>query len=188
MINDEYTPEDVQDENKNDNGQEETTEETQEETQDQPAESKSNEDDKDWKAEALKYKAILERNKNKPQIKESPAKKSDGIGYAEKAYLTVNGIKGETETNLVKEIMRETGKSLEQVLESKYFKAELEEVRELAQSKNATIKGKSPNGVPTDSVEYWMTKPIDEVPKDMRIKVVNAKLKQSESKGVFYDA
>jgi len=66
MENDEKTAELEQHEN-------ETQEEVAEETQDtsEQSEETSHEDDKDWKAEALKYKAILERNKNKkPEVRE----------------------------------------------------------------------------------------------------------------------
>lgn len=182
MENDEKkSPEFEQDENKNENDQDEN--------QDQkPDESESKDDDRDWKAEALKYKAILDRNKDK--VKEAPVKKnkSDGLDYGQKAFLVANGIKGEDETKLVEQYMSETGKTLEQVLESKFFKSELEEMRELLRTKNATPEGKRPSSVPTDSVDYWMTKPIEEVPQEMRIKVVNKKLEQSQSKGVFYNS
>jgi len=42
--------------------------------------------------------------------------------------------------------------------------------------------------VPTDSVDYWMSKPIEEVPPEMRIKVVNARLAKEKTKGVFYNS
>lgn len=178
---DKQTPEFEQDENKNEEGQDEN--------QDQkPDESESKEDDKDWKAEALKYKAILDRNKDK--FKEAPTKKtkSDGLDYGQKAYLKASGISGESETKLVEQYMSETGKTLEQVLDSKFFKAELEEMREISRTKDATPESKRSGNVPTDSVDYWMTKPIEEVPQEMRIKVVNKKLEQSKSKGVFYNS
>ena len=68
MENDETTPELEQDENENQTGQEQEETQTQDQAQ---TESESQEDDTDWKAEALKYKAILERNKNKkPEVRE----------------------------------------------------------------------------------------------------------------------
>lgn len=151
-----------------------------------PDESKSNDDDKDWKAEALKYKAILDRNKDKKP--ESKSKKSEGLDYGQKAFLVANGIKGEDEIGLVEDAMKKTGDSLEGVMENPYFKAQLENVRELAKTKDAMPKDTKLGGVPTDSVEYWMSKPIEEVPSEMRIKVVNEKLRQSQSKGVFYNS
>jgi hypothetical protein len=42
--------------------------------------------------------------------------------------------------------------------------------------------------VATDSVEYWMAKPIEEVPAEMRTKVVNAKISKDKNKGNFYNS
>jgi hypothetical protein len=188
MVNDEYTPEVEQDENENNEGQEGVIENDDENQDQNQSETKSKDDDKDWKAEALKLKAILERNKNKKHD-DKPPRKSNGLDYGQKAFLVANGVKGENETKLVEEAMRETGKSLEQVLESKYFQAELNELRELENTKNATPKGsRSGGGVPTDSVEYWAQKPIEDVPQEMRIKVVNYKLEKSKQGGVFYNS
>lgn len=182
MINDEYTPDLEQDENKDQEVQEENNEETQEDTQEQ-----TQTEDKDWKAEALKYKAILDRNKNKPEHKE-PSKKSDILDYGAKAFLKASGIDS-NEFDFVKDELKQSGfKDLDSLLENDYFKSKLENRRALEQTKNATIKGKSANGVATNSVEYWLGKPIDDVPKDMRIKVINAKLEKEKSTGVFYNS
>lgn len=184
MINDETTPELEQDVNENQE-EEETKDETKEETSNQ-TESTSKEEDKDWKAEALKYKAILDRNKNKkPENKAS--KQSDEFGYDIKAFLSANGIKGTKEFDFVKDEMKKSGEELENLLENEYFQAKLEKFRNLNKTIDAIPKGKGGSSVKTDSVDYWMTKPIEEVPHEMRIKVVNARLKQSESKGVFYN-
>jgi hypothetical protein len=110
------------------------------------------------------------------------------LDYGQKAFLIANGIKGEAEMKFVQDAMKDSGKTLEQILDSKYFQSELEEMREITKTTEATPSGKRSGNVPTDNVEYWMTKPMEEVPKEMRIKVVNAKLKQSESKGVFYNS
>jgi len=119
-------------------------------------------------------------------IEVQPIKKSDGIGYGEKAFLVANGIKGE-ETKLVQEAMKRTGESLEQILENPYFQAKLKETRDLAMTADATPKGSRSNSIPTDSVEYWSAKPIEDVPQEMRRAVVNHRLKKEESKGKFYN-
>lgn len=138
-----------------------------------------------WKAEALKNKAILERQ-TKKETKKEP--KTDGFGYDVKAYALARGIQP-TEFDFVQSELKASGlKEVESLLENDYFKAKLEKHRELTKTAEATPTGKRSGGVATDSVEYWMAKPIEEVPADMRIKVVNAKLKQSESKGVFYNS
>lgn len=184
MINDEQTADLEQQDTNNQEGQEQ--EETQEQDQNQ-TDTTSHEDDKDWKAEALKYKAILDRNKNKPEHKE-PSKKSDGLDYAQKAYLKASGIES-NEFDFVNEEMKKSGlKDLDALLDNPYFKSQLETRRDLQTTQNATMKGKSPNGVATNSVEYWLTKPIGEVPADMRIKVVNAKMAKENNKGMFYNS
>lgn len=179
MENDEKTPEVELDENKINEGEEEKAPE-------QP-ETPSNEDDTDWKAEALKYKAILDRNKNKPERK-SESKKSDDLDYGQKAFLTASGIKGTKEFDFVKDEMKKSGEELENLLENDYFQSKLDKFRALNKTNDAIPKGKGGSGVPTDSVEYWMAKPMEEVPQDMRIKVVNARLKKEEGKGKFYNS
>lgn len=180
MINDEKSPELEQDVNENQDVEE--TEETSDETTKQSNES---DDKKDWKAEALKYKAILDRNKSKPEQKSF--KKSNEFGYAEKAFLTASGLKGSKEFELAQTFAKETGKNLEQVLESKYFQNELNDLREIERTTNATIKGKDSKGVSIDSVEYWATKDFKDVPKEMKSKVIEYNLKK-ETKGVFYNS
>jgi len=186
MIKDENTPDLELDENQDQDVQEENneSEDNQEQNQDDTA---SQEDVTDWKAEALKYKAILARNKDKPYTKES-SKNSDVLDYGAKAFLKSSGIET-SEFDFVKEELKQSGfKDLDSLLENDYFKSKLENRRSLQKTQNATIKGKSSNGVATNSVEYWMGKPIEEVPADMRIKVINAKLEKDNKKGVFYNS
>lgn len=182
MINDEYTPDLEQDENETQDVQEETneSEDTQEQTQ------TTHEDEKDWKAEALKYKAILDRNKDKPRNKESS--KSDDFGYDVKAYLKASGV-SEKEFDFVKAEKEASGiKDYDALLSNEYFQAKLEKHRQLAKTTDAIPKGSRSNGGATDSVDYWMGKPIEEVPRDMRIKVVQAKLAKDKNKGGFYNS
>lgn len=146
-------------------------------------------DTTDWKAEALKYKAIAERHKNKP--KEQKANNSGELDYGQKAFLAANGVKGSDEMKLVQEIMRNTGKKdLESVLESKYFKSELEEMRALRSTAEANPSGSKRSGQSSaDSVDYWIAK--GELPPasnpELRRQVVNARLKKSESGSPFYN-
>lgn len=146
-------------------------------------------DTTDWKSEALKYKAILERNKNKP--KETKTNNSGELDYGQKAFLAANGVKGSDEMKLVQEIMRNTGKKdLESVLESKYFKSELEDLRALRSTAEANPSGSKRSGQSSaDSVDYWIAK--GELPPasnpELRRQVVNARLKKSESGSPFYN-
>lgn len=121
------------------------------------------------------------------EAKEDRPKTSNELDYGEKAFLVANGIRT-SEMKLVEEAVRKTGDTLEGVLQNPYFQAQLERAREIAKTADATPRGRSGNNIPTDSVEYWMAKPIEEVPRDMRIKVVNAKLNKDKNNGVFYNS
>lgn len=178
MENDNQTPEVELDENQID-----------EEVESEEVESTEQEvEQTDWKAEALKYKAILDRNKNKKPT-EQKVNKSNDLDYGQKAFLVANGVKESDEMKLVKGVMQDTGKSLEDVLSSKYFQAELKEMRDLKASSNAIPNGKRSGTASQDSVDYWIAK--GELPpasdRELRQKVVNARIKKNDNKGVFYN-
>lgn len=181
MQNDEYTPEVELDENQNYENEEVETEESEE--------TDSVEDEKDWKSEYLKAKAILDRNKaKKSERTETPAKKSDTLDYGKKAFLTANGIKGSKEFDFVQKELKASGQELEDLLDNDYFQSKLDKFRAINKTANATPTGSRSNGTPTDSVEYWIGKPIEEVPTEMRAKVVKAKVNKETQKGVFYNS
>jgi hypothetical protein len=185
MINDEYTPELELDENKN---QEENY---QDENQSNSTQDESSEkDDKDWKSEALKLKAILERNKGKAEKveKKEYSKNSNELDYAEKSYLISNGINRE-EIKFVQDEYKESGiKDLDTLLDNEYFKSKLEKFRQLKTTKDAVPTGTHSGNITNDSVEYYASKPIEDVPKEFRAKVVNYKLEKESKKGVFYNS
>lgn len=157
-----------------------------EETEEVETQAEEQEEEKGldyWKAEALKNKAILERNKNKP---DKPQKSND-FGYDVKAYLKASGISS-AEFDFVKAELKASGlKDVDELLENPYFKTKLESQREINKTQEAIPKGNRSGGVATNSVEYWMTKPIEEVPLDMRREVVNAKLEKEKGKNKFYN-
>lgn len=175
----------------NENGEEVIVEDVELETPDKGEEGEG-ETTVDWKAKFEAEEGRRKRAESKLSKTSKPEagkpSTSNGLDYGMKALLRSEGIKGESETKLVQEYMRETGKDIESVLDSKHFKAELEDLRELAKSAAATPAGKGSNNSSIDSVEYWMTKDLEDVPKEMRIQVVNAKLKQEKSGGVFYNS
>lgn len=127
----------------------------------------------------------------KPEsTREEPKAKSNELDYGQKAFLYAHDlkIKGEKETELVKNFMKETGKNLEQVLDSKYFQAELNEMREIQKTSDATIKGKDSKGIKIDSIEYWASKDFKDVPKEFKAKVIEHKLEKDKNKNVFYNS
>lgn len=167
----------------------ETPEENnQEETQEENTHEKHQETPEAKLARLERQTKQLKRKLGLDSEPQKATQKSDGLDYGQKAFLVANGIKESSEMKLVQSIMQETGKSLEQVLDSKYFQAELNEMRELQTSKNAVPTGKRAGNVPTESVEYWLTKDFKDVPADMKAKVVNARLNQEKAKGVFYNS
>ena len=129
-----------------------------------------------------------EEQKPKPKTSKQE-KKAKGLDRIDRAVLTVKGITHDDELALVEQIMNETGKSPEQVVESKYFKAELEEMREARNTKAATPNGsKRSSQATSDSVEYWLKK--GELPPNdpaLRAKVVKAKIAKEKNKNTFSD-
>ena len=143
----------------------------------------------DWEAEAKKYKAILDRQKNK-KAEDKPTKqsKSDDFGYDVKAYLRASGINA-SEFEFVRAELKQSGLSdVDSLLENEYFQSRLEKHRAISRTKDATPTGKRTGGAATDSVDYWLSRPFEEVPQEMRIKVVDAKMKKDKNRGVFYNS
>lgn len=155
-------------------------------------------DTTDWKAEAQKQSGIAKRLKtrlDKQKLDAKVEKKveekvSEGLDRIDRAILRAEKITAPEEVELVQDIMKETGKTVEKVLESKYFQNELKELREAQATKEATPSGTKRSGENSskNEVDYWLAK--DELPPDpaLRIKVVDAKIaREKASKGGFSD-
>jgi hypothetical protein len=158
-------------------------------------------DTTDWKAEAVKARGIASRLRTKltkaeEKKVEAPAAKETKTNVLDKldrAILRVEKITAEKEIELVQDIMKETGKDIEAVLASKYFQAELKEMREAQATKEATPSGTKRSGQsPRDDVDYWLAKgPGPEgLPKDnpeLARKVVAARMATIKSRNTFSD-
>lgn len=112
----------------------------------------------------------------------------DGLDYAQKAYMNSLGFKSQEQYDLAFEAMQNSGKSLDQVLDSKWFQ---EDLANLA-TKNAIPKGKdgrSNNTIATDTPEYWIAKgempPNTPENQELRRKIVNAKVAKGKSGNKF---
>lgn len=112
------------------------------------------------------------------------------LGWAEKAYLNANGVRGKEEYDLVTDMVQNTGKDLESLLESKYFQAELRDLRATKESRAASdaASGSRKGGATArDSVDYWVSK--GELPPahmvQLRREVVNARLKSERDGSKF---
>ena len=146
-------------------------------------------------------KARLERQleqfkKKHPDLyqEEKPkSTKSDSVefDYGQKAFLKANGVEPGSEQELALSFVKETGKTLEQVLASKYFQAELTELRETKATENAIpSNSKRSNQSSKDEVDYWIAKgelpPVDQV--ELRRAVVNRRMEKESKTGVFYNS
>jgi hypothetical protein len=141
---------------------------------------------------AKRYRTKFEKSKEvKPVVVEPVAKvepKSDNLDYGQKAFLIANGVKEADEIGLVKDIMANTGKSLDDVMASKYFQAELKELRDAKVVAEAVPSGSKRTGQSSKStVEYWIAKgelpPVAE--RELRQQVVNARIKTEKGGSIF---
>jgi len=109
------------------------------------------------KAEA-DAKTFKQAKEDKPDPK-TVGKKIE-LGYGEKGFLVANGIKGTQEFELVQSIMKESGKSLDEVLESRYFLAELKSLRDENAALDAAPRGNGTRGGSSakSTVDYWIEK------------------------------
>ena len=169
---------------------------------DLPEVKEGEEDLTDWKSLALKNQGIAKRLKTKlekeaaqkAELKAKPKKpktKEDTgkLDYAQKAFLVANGIKGADEHQLAIDTMKNSGKDLDEVIESKFFMSELREMRAAKAVADATPPSPTarPSSSPKSDVDYWIAKgelPPADQPK-LRQEVVNAKMKAQSDGSPF---
>lgn len=167
-----------------------------EEVEELPEVKEGEEDTTDWKALALRNQGIAKRNATKlkrlKETKETPIEpqkisKEEGFDYAELSYLEVKGV-SEEDHEYVLETIKDSGKSLKDLLGSKWFQSDLKERRESRVSKNAIPSGtKRSTSSARDSVEYYANKPFSEVPKELKRDVLAARKKTASSANKFTD-
>lgn len=145
----------------------------------------------DWKAKYEEEAGRRKRLETKLTKSDTPKKApstSDEFDYGQEAYLIANNIKDQTGQELVRKVMNETGKSLKEVVNSKYFQLELKEMQELEATKNAIPSSKNRSAQSSQStVDYWLAKgelpPASE--RELRTKVVNARIKRESTQNIF---
>lgn len=172
--------------------------------EDLPQVEEGAEDKTDWKAIAQKNHGIAQRYKTKldkqgkvekpvtdageNKGKDNSGKEAGGLDKLDRAVLRVEKITDSKEVELVQTYMKETGRDVEGVLASKFFQAELKEMRDLAATEEATPSGSKRSGVQTrDTVEYWIAAGKLPPPEqaELRRKVVNAKIAKEKSGSMF---
>jgi len=136
---------------------------------------------KEAEGKAKRYKTKLEKQKEEPKP-EKKENKSSELDYGQKAFLTANGIKGKNEFEFTENLLKETGKDLEDLIEMKYYKTQLEDFRAEQKTKNATPSSSKRSSTSSrDNPEYWVNKPFNEVPAELKRKVLKLKEKKIES-------
>lgn len=118
-------------------------------------------------------------------------KETKGLDRLDRMFLRSEGIKTDAEVKLVEDFKAETGRSVEAIVDSKAFQAELKEVRSTEATKEATPSGtkRAGQGNARDEVQYWIGKgelPPQDQPA-LRMKVVAAKREQAKSTNMFSD-
>jgi len=170
---------------------------TEDKSQDDSKEKSEEKPKETPEARVARLKRQLEREERKlgkapekTEPKSEKATKPSELGYAEKAYLVANGVKGAEETKLVEEFMANTGKTLDEIVESKFFQAELKDLRDSKASSEAVPKGsKRATASSKDSVDYWLAK--GELPEntpdnqELRRQVVNARYNRETASSKF---
>lgn len=164
-------------------------------------------DQTDWKAKALELQGIAKRRatqlaKAKEKLNAKPApeappqdkraeRKSDELDYAHLAFHNSksDSLKVETEEEIefTKQQMKETGKSLQGLLNSRYFQTEYKAFKESKVVNNAVPNptGRTNQPSASRSVEYWMNRG-DELPEDtyenkqLILDIVNARYQKAK--------
>lgn len=165
-----------------------------------PKEGDTDYDKTDWKAIADKNRGIAQRNftraqkaKEKAATDKKPdadaAKPKDGaieLDRTDKLALRSAGITDVDEVKLVMDLMKETGKDVDSLIDSKYFQAELKGLRDERAADDASSSSKRSGASAKDSVEYWLAKGgLPEGNPELSRKVVNARIAKEKSGSKF---
>ena len=171
-------------------------------------------EDTDWraKAEELEQKrredGIRSRERTKAlkdKIAELDAKTSDtketkqlsesDYSLLEEAFFNSVGLATEDEQQLAKDFAKRTGEKLSIVVKDDIFKGRLEKLRTEKQNADATDIKSNRRGEATgsNSAEHWLAKlgkddPVpSDLPRELRTKIVEARIKQNTSGKMFYN-
>jgi len=183
---------------------EEKNEQIQEEEElELPEVAEGEEDTTDWKELALKQQGINKRLKTKneklkvkkeePKKEEKPPEKPDEkpsenkLTTGDKALLnSYKKIKGADEIALCENWMTQYKSTLEEMMEDEVFNNRLSKLREAKAVNDALPKsGKRSSSSDTSAVDFWINKPFEEVPKELKRDVLNAQLANEEKESMF---
>lgn len=142
------------------------------------------------------------KKSNVPAKTETPEKTNTGdselLGEVESLSMQVAGLTTTDEVKLATDLKEETGMPMKKLLASKYFKSELQDVRDKAANAEATtgVKGdKSGSSNIKQSADYWISKgesPTREQVPDRKVRAEIRKAFVDKEKGVgggnFYNS
>lgn len=154
------------------------------------------------KAENAKMSRLLKKAEKKEADKTDGEAKTDKqptsddklASKIEKMFLKSEGIKDPEEIKLAQKLQKETGKDMDELIESKYFKTELEEHRAQKAITEATsgVKGSGGDSQAKNKPEYWISKGVpptkEQVPdRATRVKIHRAMMSNSKQGKKFYN-
>lgn len=123
-------------------------------------------------------------------VKEPESKKEETLDKMDRYFLRSEKITDADEVDLVQDFMKNTGKSVEAIVDSKAFKAMLKEMRDERNAQDATpSNSKRSMQSSRNSVDYWLAKgemPPASEPK-LRQDFVNAKIQRAKTVNTFSD-
>lgn len=138
----------------------------------------------------LTERQVAQQTDKKQETKEP----SDALDNGQKALLRSMGIKGQDELQLAKDFMKRTGQDIDSLESDDIFQGKLDKLRTTKANEIAASAGKGRgNTGSATTVEAVLAKlgPNDPVPadlpRDIREKVVAARIKQGENAKVFYN-
>lgn len=124
-----------------------------------------------------------------PAAKPGNQPSNQGLQSGDYAYLAVKGIEDDESLAVVEEAMKMMpGKSVREVLNSRYVQVELEGIKQQKENEGASPKpGNRAGNSAKNSVDYWIDKgelpPADQV--ELRRKVVNERYRRSKAGNKF---
>jgi len=136
-----------------------------------------------------KLKSNLEDKPEKEEPKSTPEKESSKLDYGQLAFHNslpdVVKIRKE-DREFLKEQIEKSGKTQEEVLESKWFFEDLKVKQDAQSVKEATPSTtKRSTGTSKGKVDYWLNKPFGDVPDDMKQEVLNKQLEVQKQGSKF---
>lgn len=139
-------------------------------------------------------KATKETRSDTP-TKNQTSDDSDLSQKVDKMALRIAGITEKDEVDLFNRLKEETGKTADELLETKYFQAELQDLRDQRSNADAAtnVSGDKTKASAKDSVDYWLAKGEPPTPDQLpdrkkRAEIIRAFMKKGSSNGkTFYN-